>query len=204
MTSEGPIQPLPSAVGLDPRRCLPQVTNLVVKEKISWSGGDFSVKDGNGQDVVIVKGKAFSIGDKRVFTAPTGEELFIMKKEHFHPIHPTWHLETPDGKVFLEVKKEWRLIGHTKLNVKFRNVAGDGSDIQLLMQGRWYKRSVDVTWNDQVVARIRKKLLTIQWMGNDTYGVEIAPGADPVMVSIVQTGRLLLQDTLICGMYEDG
>ncbi|KAL9091079.1 MAG: hypothetical protein Q9165_005006 [Trypethelium subeluteriae] len=181
MASEPPIQPLPAALGLDPQRCGPQPTHLVVHEKICFSGGDFSIKDGYGQDVVVVKGKTFSIGDKRIFTTPQGQELFVMKKEHFHPIHPTWHLETPDGKKFLEVKKEWRLIGHTKLDVTFRNVAGDGGEVKLLMQGHWLKRSVDVTWNDCVVARIRKKIFTIQWMGNDTYGVEIAPGADPIM-----------------------
>ncbi|KAI9705252.1 MAG: hypothetical protein M1820_005250 [Bogoriella megaspora] len=179
MSDETVLRPLPQALGLDSSRCLSEVSSLIVKEKLSWSGGDFSVKNAAGEVVVTIKGSI--IGSKREFTSGSGSPLFTMKKEHFHPIHPTWKLEDASGKKFLTMSKEFMTLKE-KFHVTFSNALAGGEEVELLVQGSWLKRKVDVYWGDNLVAKIRKKI-AIQWMGNDTYGVEVAPGADYVLMA---------------------
>jgi hypothetical protein len=68
-SSAAPVQalePFNPPLGVFPRYAVPRETTLVLKERaFTFSGDDFHIKDSNGVDVVICKGKSLSFRDQK-------------------------------------------------------------------------------------------------------------------------------------------
>ncbi|KAJ3669422.1 hypothetical protein LUZ60_011372 [Juncus effusus] len=84
--SAPPPPPEPTTLGtvrvVDPQFCVPYVVNLTVtKKKLSLSDGDFSVKDVNGNLLMKVQGRIFSLRERRVLCDPAGIPIISMQQK---------------------------------------------------------------------------------------------------------------------------
>lgn len=87
----------------------PQPTIMIMKEKLSLSGDDFTVKTTTGNPVLRVDGKAFSLSQQKQFFSPTNQHLFTLKHHHFTMFKSTY-LESPEGDVIAELKGRARYV----------------------------------------------------------------------------------------------
>lgn len=147
------------------------------------SGDDFTVTTAEGAPVLKIKGKVFSISDRKVFTDMNGKELFALKNKLLS-IHKSFHGESPDGHNF-EVKGHFKLVG-SRSTVHFKNSA-DGKDIELEVKGDWMDRSADIKIGDRVVASIARKFFNVREIlgGQQTYYVTVAPGVDLSLIAAI-------------------
>jgi uncharacterized protein YxjI len=146
----------------------------VMKQKLLAWGDDFTIKDENGQDRFYVDGKVLSFGDKLSFQDMAGNELaFISQKLlSWGPTYELWR----GGRLFAIVKKHlW-----TMLNYRFSvdvNADGPGPE-DLEIEGDFWAHEYTFTRGGRAVAQVSK-----QWFAwADTYGVDVLPAEDDVLV----------------------
>ena len=177
------MQPLPMPVGIDARFIAQQPTCLVMKERLSFSGDDFTVRTTNGYDIVRCEGKAMSLSGRKNFYSPDNELLFALRKHHFKFLS-SWYLEDSQKNRFLEIKGRMTFM-KAKLDAEFKNVLGGGQDMILEIRGDWINREADILWNGQPVALIRRSFLNFReiFQGHQTYGVEVAPNVDMALIA---------------------
>ena len=59
------IEPMPTAVGLSREYIAHEPTFLVMKERLSFSGDDFTIRTAQGADVIRCDGKAMSLSGRK-------------------------------------------------------------------------------------------------------------------------------------------
>ena len=143
--------------------------NYRVKEKFwSW-GDDFAITDEAGNPAYYVDGKAFSWGDKLSFQdADRNEVAFIRQK--LLSLKPRYKIIV-DGREFAEVVKEW-----TWFSKKFTLDVPGPNDYTIA--GSFWAHEFTFERRGEVAATISKDY----WGWTDSYGVQIAPGEDPVPI----------------------
>lgn len=141
-----------------------------MRQKLFAWGDDFTIKTADGQDAYFVDGKAFSIGQKLSFQDMNGRELaFISQK--LLAWGPTYELYR-DGQLAAVVKKSLFTFFHCTFTV---DVPGPDD---LIAEGNMTDHEYGFTRGGRRVATVSK-----QWFSwTDSYGVDIAEGADPVLV----------------------
>jgi uncharacterized protein YxjI len=142
---------------------------LLKQKLLSW-GDDFYIKDEAGNDVYFVDGKAFSIGDKLSFQDLQGHELAFIKQKVLS-WGKTYEI-IRDGEVAAVVKKELFAFLHHRFTV---DVPGPDD---LEAEGDFTDHEYAFTRAGRVVATASKRWFSF----TDTYGIEIAPGEDPVLI----------------------
>ena len=142
----------------------------VMKEKILSWGDDFRIRDESGRDVFLVDGKVFSFGDKLSFKDMAGNELALIDQKMLS-IGPTYEI-VRGGKVAAVVKKKLFTIMRAKFTV---DVPGPND---LEAKGDFIGHDYTFERNGRDVARVSKKWFRM----SDTYGVEVAPGEDDVLI----------------------
>ena len=143
----------------------------VMKERILSWGDDFKIRDESGRDAFYVDGKVFSFGDKLSFRdVRSGQEVALIDQKML-AIGPTYEIYR-GGKVAAVVKK--------KLFTLFRNkftVDVPGPD-DLEAQGDFINKDYTFTRGRRTVAEVSKEWFRI----SDTYGIDVAPGEDDVLI----------------------
>ena len=141
-----------------------------MKQKwLSW-GNDYTVQDANGRDVFYIDGAAFSFGSKLSFQNMEGGELaFISQK--LLSWGPTYEIYRGDRLAAVVKKKLF-----TFLRCKF-TVDVPGPD-DLEAQGDFLDHEYSFERSGRSVASVSKRWFS--W--TDTYGVDIAEGADDVLI----------------------
>ncbi len=142
----------------------------VMKQKwISW-GDDFHIQDEHGNNAFFVDGRAFSIGDKLSFQDSNGNELaFIAQK--LLSWGPSYQIYV-GGALYATVKKKL----FTFFRCKFEVDVPGPDDLEA--QGDFLDHEYTFTRHGAVVASVSKKWF--RW--TDTYGIDVAPGEDDVLV----------------------
>jgi uncharacterized protein YxjI len=146
----------------------------VMKQKLWSLGADFTIKNAAGQDRFFVDGRALSLGDKLSFQDMAGHELAFIRQKLL-AWGPTYELERNGQLVAVVKQKLWTL---------FRNrftvdVDADGpSPSDLEVQGDFWDHEYTFSRANQPVATVSKRYFS--W--TDTYGVDIAPGEDDVLI----------------------
>ena len=142
----------------------------VMREKLFSWGDDFTIQDGNGQDVYFVDGEGFSWGKKLSFQDMHGNELLFIRQEVF-AWGPTFEI-TRGGQLVATVKKEL----FTRFSCRFMVDVPGPDDLEA--KGDFIHHEYEFTRHDGVIAQVSK-----QWFSwSDTYGVEIGPGEDDVLI----------------------
>ena len=142
----------------------------VMRQRLLSFGDDFTIKDDAGRDVYFVDGRALSIGDKLSFQDMQGRELAFIRQKLL-AWGKTYEIAR-DGEVVAVVRKKI----FTLLRHRF-TVDVPGPD-DLEAQGDFIDHEYTFRRGDRVVATVSKKWFRL----TDTYGVEVAPGEDPVLI----------------------
>ena len=142
----------------------------VMKQKLFAFGDDFVIRDESGADRFLVDGRVFTIGAKLSFQDMAGHELAFIKQRVLS-WGPTYEIYRNESLVAV-VKKEL----FTFFNCRF-TVDVPGPD-DLAASGNFTDHEYMISRGDSVAATVSK-----QWFAwSDTYGVDIAPGQDDVLI----------------------
>lgn len=145
-----------------------------IRQKLISIGDDFWIENAKGQKIFRVDGKVFTIRKTLAFEDAHGKKLCQIK-ERLLAIKDTMVIEDANGNDLAVIKKALiaPLRDRWSVNVKNRpdlDVQGNILDLEYsIRQGR------------KKVAEVSKKWFTI----TDTYGVEIAPGQNDILILAV-------------------
>jgi len=142
-----------------------------MREKLVSIGDDFWIENDRGERAFKVDGKALRVRQTLLFEDVHGQELCKIQEKMLR-VRDTMAIEGPDGKQMAQVKKA--LI--TPLRDRWSMQIGDGPDLEI--QGNLVDHEYTVSANSHKVAEISKKWFRVR----DTYGVEIEPGQDDVLI----------------------
>jgi uncharacterized protein YxjI len=145
-----------------------------MRQKVLSIGGDYWIEDDAGERVFRVDGKALRVRNTIDLKDLDDNKLCRIQTRVMH-LRDTMDIEGPDGKQIARVHKA--LI--TPLRDRWKVDVEDGPDLKV--QGNVVDHEYEIEVDDQKIAEVSKRWFRIR----DTYGVEIHPEADPVLVLAV-------------------
>lgn len=149
-------------------------THYKMRQKLVSIGDDFFIEDEQGRRAFKVDGKALRVRETLIFEDMSGNELCKIQ-ERMLRVRDTMEIEGPDGQTMATVKKAMITPLRERWTV---NVAG-GQDMDV--QGNIVDHEYTVEGGGQKVAEVSKRWFRVA----DTYGVEIAPGQNDVLMLAV-------------------
>lgn len=157
---QGSLTAAPAPLGVFPEftRHTAPIALKVRERKLSFTGDDFAVKDAvTGAVVFDVQAKALSLHQTKIVKTHQNQPLFEIKRVTMSFPKKYQGLRVGgNNEVLFEVQ------GHsfmgTKLDISFRNLAGDGRQTMFQLQGDWFKHGATIKAQDgTVVADISKE-----------------------------------------------
>ena len=145
-----------------------------VRQKLVAIGDDFWIENDSGERVYKVDGKALRLRKTLVFEDPAGNELCKIQ-ERMLRIKDSMEIEGPDGRRLAMVKKA--LIA--PLRDRWTVSVADGPDLDV--QGNLLDYEYTIGEGRDKIAEVSKKWFRVA----DTYGVEIEPGQNDVLILAV-------------------
>jgi len=142
-----------------------------MRQRLMSIGDDFWIETDTGQRAYKVNGKALRLRKTLIFEDPDGRELAKIQ-ERVARIRDSMEIEDANGNRLAMVKKA--LIA--PLRDRWAVTIENGPD--LAIQGNVLDHEYTISDGRTPVATVSKKWFRVA----DTYGVEIAPGQDPVVV----------------------
>jgi uncharacterized protein YxjI len=142
-----------------------------MRQRLVSIGDDFWIETDSGQRAYKVDGKALRLRKTLVFEDPHGHKLAKIQEKMLR-IRDAMEIEDADGNRLAMVKKA--LISPLRDRWKVEIEGGPDLDIQGNIVDHEYTFSEGRT----PVATVSKKWFRVA----DTYGVEVVPGRDPVLV----------------------
>lgn len=142
-----------------------------VRQRLMSIGDDYWIEDGSGQRLYKIDGKALRLRKTLVFEDADGHELARIK-ERVLRVKDSMEIEDADGHRIAMVKKA--LVDP----VRERWVVRIEDDADLDIHGSVLGHEYTFSDGRTPVATVSKKWFRIA----DSYGVEIAPGQDPVLI----------------------
>ena len=142
-----------------------------MRQRLMSIGDDFWIETDTGQRAYKVDGKALRLRKTLVFEDPDGRELAKIQ-ERVARLRDSMEIEDADGNRLAMVRKA--LI--SPLRDRWAVTVENGPDLDV--QGNVLDHEYTFTDGRTPVATVSKQWFRIA----DTYGVEIAPGQDPVVV----------------------
>jgi uncharacterized protein YxjI len=145
-----------------------------MREKLASIGDDFWIEDSQGQKAFKVDGKAVRVRSTLIFEDANGHELAKIQERKLR-VKDTMEIEGPGGETLATVKKALIDPVRDRWTVK----VGDGPDLDV--QGNILDHEYKIEQGRDTVAEISKKWFRVR----DTYGVEIAPGQNDIVILAV-------------------
>jgi len=145
-----------------------------MRQKLVSFGDDFWIEDDSGQRVYRIDGKALRLRNTMDFEDPDGNRLARIQTRVMH-VRDTMEIEDPDGNRMAMVHKA--LI--TPLRERWKVDVPEGEDLEV--KGNIVDHEYEIEQDGRKVAEVSKKWFRVR----DTYGVEVAPSADPVLMLAV-------------------
>lgn len=142
----------------------------VIREKFFRLGEDSTITDEFGRPVIEVDGKVFSIHDTLIMRDLNGNELARIKKQ-LVALSPTYHV-TRNGQELAAIRKKIFSPFVDRYSV---DIAGSE---ELHVTGSIFEHDYTIRRGNQVVATVSKAWLSL----TETYGVDIAPGEDDLLI----------------------
>lgn len=146
-------------------------TTYRMRQKLVAIGDDYWIEDEAGQRVFKVDGKALRIRDTLILEDAGGRKVAKIQEKMLR-IKDAMAIEDGDGNRIAMVKKA--LI--TPLRDRWHVEVENGSDLDV--KGNILDHEYEFEDDGHRVASVSKKWFRVA----DTYGVEIEPGTDPVVV----------------------
>jgi uncharacterized protein YxjI len=149
-------------------------TRYKIRQKLIAIGDDFWIENQRGQKVFKVDGKALRLRETLVFEDVEGNKLCQIQ-ERWLPIKETMAIDGPDGEQLAVVKKALIAPLRDRWSVKVKG----GPD--LAVQGNLFDHEYAIKQGWKKVAKVSKKWFRL----TDTYGVEIKPGQNDILILAV-------------------
>jgi uncharacterized protein YxjI len=142
-----------------------------MRQKMVSIGDDFWIENAQGQRVFKVDGKALRVRDTLVFEDAHGDELCKIQQRMLR-VKDSMEIEGPGGDRVAMVKKAIITPVRDRWTVNIRG----GPDMDV--QGNILDHEYRIEQGRTKVAEVSKKWFRLR----DSYGVEIAPGQDDVLI----------------------
>jgi uncharacterized protein YxjI len=142
----------------------------VIRERFFRFGEDSDITDESGRPLLRVDGRVLTLRDLLVIKDLGGQEVARVHRKLI-AFRPTYEV-TVGGREVAEVRKHF----FTPFRDSF-TIDVDGPD-DLEMTGNLLDHDFTIRRDGQTVATVSKAWLTIR----DTYGVDIAPGEDDLLI----------------------
>jgi uncharacterized protein YxjI len=142
-----------------------------MRERMLSVGDDYWIEDESGARAFLVDGKALRVRDTWVLKDPAGNDVAEIKERKLS-VRDKMRIDLGDRSATV-TKRIVGIRDHFKVEV-------DGED-DLSVHGNVVDHEYEVERDGDKVAEISKRWFRVR----DTYGVEVAPGVDPVLVLAV-------------------
>ena len=142
----------------------------IIRERFFRLGEDSDVTDEQGRAVLHVDGKVLTLHDTLIVRDLQGTEVARVQRQLI-ALRPTYHI-TSQGQELAEVRK--KLISPF---VDRYTIDIPGPD-DLNVTGRLLEHDYTIERGNRVVATVSKHWISL----TETYGVEIAPGEDDLVI----------------------
>ncbi|KAL3617401.1 hypothetical protein CASFOL_037722 [Castilleja foliolosa] len=160
----------------------------IQKKTMSLAEGGFGVTDINGNIMFTVKGKIFSLHDRRVLIDAVGNPLITFQQKLL-TAHRRWQVfrgeSTDSSNLLFSVRKSSIIQFKTKLDVFMAsNTSEDVCDFRI--DGSYYERSCVVYAGNtsNIIAQMHKKHnMQSILLGRDTFGVTVYPNVDYAFIT---------------------
>jgi uncharacterized protein YxjI len=143
-------------------------------EKLASIGDDFWIENGEGQKTYKVDGKALRVRQTLSFQDASGRELCRIQ-ERMVRIKDSMEIEDADGNQIAMVKKALISPLRDRFVVNIKN----GPDLEV--KGNIVDHEYTIGEGSNKIGEVSKKWFRLR----DTYGVDIEPGQDDVVVLAV-------------------
>jgi uncharacterized protein YxjI len=145
-----------------------------MRQKLVSIGDDLWIENEHGEKVYKVDGKALRIRRTLIFEDRSGRELAKIQ-ERMLRVKDSMEVEGPGGEQMAMVKKALITPLRDRWTVKIRG----GPDLEV--QGNILDHEYTIGEGRDKVAEVSKKWFRVR----DTYGVEIEPGQDDILILAV-------------------
>ena len=142
-----------------------------LRQKLISFGDDFWIENDAGDHVLRVDGKALRLRKTLDLEDMHGTQLCRIQTRVLH-LRDTMVIERPDGEPMATVHKALL----TPLRERWKVDVHDGTELEV--QGNVLDHEYDVESDGRKVAEVSKKWFRVR----DTYGVQIGPEADTLLV----------------------
>lgn len=142
----------------------------IVKERFFRLGEDSDILNESGQPVFHVDGKVLTLRDRLIVKDLSGQEVASVQRKLL-AFRPTYEISV-GGREVAKVRKHF----FTPFRDSFTIDVPGPDDLE--MTGSLLDHDFTIRRGDRVVATVSKAWLTFR----DTYGVEIAPGEEDVLI----------------------
>ena len=142
----------------------------VIKERFFRLGEDSDIADESGRPVLHVDGRVLTLRDLLVVRDPAGREVARVHRKLI-ALRPTYEVSV-GGHEVAEVRKHL----FTPFRDRFTIDVPGPDDLE--MTGDLLDHEFTIRRGDRTVATVSKRWLTLR----DTYGVDIAPGEDELLI----------------------
>jgi len=154
----------------------------VIREKFFHLGEDSDITDETGQPVYHVDGKVFTLHHTLVMHDLSGNEVATIR-QHLVALTPTFEV-TRGGQEVAEIRKKLFTFFGDRLTVDI-----PGPD-DLEVQGDILEHEYTIARQGQVIATASKRWISL----TATYGVDIAPSQDDVLIIACVLALDLVED----------
>ncbi len=142
-----------------------------MKQKIFSLTDTFTIEDAQGNPVYKIKGKLLSLGDQLRFFDMQDNELAFIKQELIS-LKPRYRIYQ-GGEVQAEVTKKLLTLFRDRFNIKMK-----GGEPDLEVTGNILEHEYRFEQSGREVAKVSKKWFSLR----DSYGVDVAPGGDEILI----------------------
>jgi uncharacterized protein YxjI len=142
---------------------------FILRDKLFSLGGDQTVTDEHGQQVLYVDGKVMALGRRLEIRDQTKETVAVIQKR-LVALRPTYDIRLP-GNVHVNISERFSLIGD-KLKI---DVPGNND---LMVHGNLIHHEYEIDRRGKRVGRVTKKWVSLV----DAYGVEVEEDDDALLI----------------------
>ena len=142
----------------------------VIRERFFRFGEDSDIADESGRVVLKVDGKVLTLRDRLILRDPAGREVAQVHRRLL-ALRPVYEISV-GGRAVAEVRKHF----FTPFRDRFTIDIPGPDDLE--MTGNLLDHEFTIRRSGQVVATVSKRWFALR----DTYGVDIAPGEDDLLI----------------------
>jgi uncharacterized protein YxjI len=152
-------------------------TRYRMHEKLVSIGDDYWIENDQGQRVFKVDGKAMRIRSTLLIEDLQGRELAKIQEKKIR-VRETMDIEGPGGETLAQIHK--KMI--SPLRDRYTVDVSGGRDLEV--EGNIVDHEYTIEAGGRKVAEVSRKWFRVR----DTYGVEVAPGQNDVVILAVTVG----------------